>query len=110
MDPCINEPSSARDRHVIRCRLVHPIAEELPQAERIRRTPRDPPLAIKTFKETDQHQPEVNARRQRWPTCLVGVKRPALLFAEVVEFSFDQYLIKLPVERMSWRFRQLCPV
>jgi hypothetical protein len=42
------------------------------------------------FKETDQNQPEVHARNQRWPANAGGVVPFALLFAEPVEACLFQ--------------------
>ena len=82
--------------------LVPSDRQELPQRERIRQPPRDAPLAVEAFEETDHHDAEVQAWRQRWPSQLVVVEAPAVGLAKGIKTGTVQNLVQPLVERVTW--------
>jgi hypothetical protein len=58
-------------------------AQEIPQRQRIGRTPRDAALRVNVFEVPDQQQPEVDAGRQARATHPLRVEAGALAFEEI---------------------------
>ena len=83
---------------------------EPPQAQAVGHPPADATLALDAFEESDQQQPEVHARRQRWPTQLGVVEGAASLLAKPVEVRLVQHTVEPLVERMPRRFGLLAGV
>jgi hypothetical protein len=61
----LNQPSGSRDRYMIRSVLVEPDGQELPQCQRIGQPPGDAPLTVQSLEETNHHDTEIKAWRQR---------------------------------------------
>src|SRR5258707_8002350 len=101
----IQQPPGARYRHVIRRRFVQSITQKTTQAQAVSHPPGDASLARDAFKESDQQQPEIHARCQRWPPQLVVIEPAAAALAQLIEPRFVQDPVQLLVKRMPWSFR-----
>ena len=78
-------PPRPRDREVVGRNVVQRDVQELPQAQRIGRSPRHRPFRLQAFEVAEQQHSKVAARRQRRTPDSVGVELRALLFDESVE-------------------------
>ena len=92
---------------MVRRRLVQRKVQELPDAQRIGRAPRDGPLRVHAFKIAEQQQSEIAPRRQTRPPDAVGVELRALCLDEGVEAGVVQDAIQPRVEWMPGTFRQI---
>ncbi len=106
----VHQPPRARDRHMIRRLFIQPNLQKLPQTQGIGHPPGDASLAVDPLEEADQHQPEVHPRRQRRSAQPLVVELPAPTLAESIKIGFLQQLVQPPVERVSGRLGQLCPI
>src|SRR5438270_2895069 len=97
----IDPTSGSRDGDVIGCALLQPDGQELAQGEGIGDSPSDAPLAVEPFEEPDHDDPEVLARRQRWPSQFVVVEASALRFTETIEPRRVEHVVQTPVERVA---------
>src|ERR1700693_2786904 len=86
--------------NVIRGGLIHSVAQKFPQAQRVGHPPGNAPLAVQPFEESNQHQPEVDARSQRWSAHPVRVIPLTSTFAKLFEARLFQHPFQFPVERM----------
>ena len=106
----IQQPPRPRDRHVIRRGFVPPVLQKPPQTQAVGHAPANAALAGDSFKEANQQQPEVHARRQRRPPQLPVVEPAAVFLAKRVKPRLIQNPIQLLVERMPRRFGPLARV
>ncbi len=90
--------------NVIRGGLIDSVAQKFPQAQRVGHPPGNAPLAVQPFEESDQHQPEVDARSQRWSAHPVRVITLTFSLAKLVEARLFQHPFQFPVERMPRSF------
>ena len=81
--------------------------QELPQAQRIRRAPRDRAFRVQALEVAEQQQPEVAPRRQTRPAHPIGVERRALALDEGVEPSLVEDAIQSFIERVASASRQV---
>src|SRR5260370_29788259 len=95
---------------MVRRLLIQSDGQKLPQRERIGQTPRDATLTVEPFEETDHHNAEVQARRQRWPPQFRVIEAGPTLLAEAVKTSFVENLVQAAIERMARGHRQLAAV
>ena len=103
----VDQPARARQGRMVRRRLVQRKVQELPDAQRIGRAPRDGPLRVQACKIAEQQQSEIAPRRQTRPPDAVGVARRALCLDEGVEAGVVQDAIQPRVEWMPGTFRQI---
>ena len=92
---------------MVRRRLVQREVQELPDAQRIGRAPRDGPLRVQAFKVTEQQQPKIAPRCQTRPPDAVGIKPCALRLDEGVEARVVEHAIQPRIERMPGTRRQI---
>ena len=97
----IDQSARARNRRVVRRRLVQTDAQKIAQRQRIRRAPSDPALRVDAFEIADQRQPEVDPRWQARAAHRLGIEWLALTFDEIIEVVLGQQLIQPRVERMA---------
>jgi DNA-binding transcriptional LysR family regulator len=102
-----DQAPSPRNRRMVRWVVFQADAQEIPQRQRIGRTPSDAALRVNAFEVPDQQQPEVDAGRQARATHRLRVEAGALAFDEIIESVLAQQLIQAPVEWMTGRRRQL---
>src|SRR6266404_4506819 len=95
---------------MVRRLLIQSDGQKLPQCERIGQTPRDATLTVDPFKETDHHNAEVQARRQRRSPQLGVIEPGATLLTEAVKTSFVENFVQAAIERMPRSYRQLATV
>ena len=109
----IDQPPRARDRHVVRRRLVQPHLQKLPQAQRIGYPPGDPPLAvvgcIPSKNPISISRKYIPGTSERPPQLLV-VEPLAPTLAEPIEVGFFQYPIQPLVERVPRCLGQFGPI
>jgi hypothetical protein len=74
----VDQPARARQGRMVWRRLVQREVQELPDAQRIGRAPRDGPLRVHAFKIAEQQQSEIAPRRQTRPPDAVSIERRAL--------------------------------
>src|SRR5258706_13847912 len=91
---------------MVRRLLIQSDGQKLPQCERIGQTPRDATLTVDPFKETDHHNAEVQARRQRRSPQLGVIEPGATLLTEAVKTSFVENFVHAAIERMPRSHRQ----
>ena len=92
---------------MVRRRLVQREVQELPDAQRIGRAPRDGPLRVQALKIAEQQQSEIAPRRQTRPPDAVGIELRALCLDEDVEARVVEDAIQLRIERMPGALRQI---
>ena len=92
---------------MVRRRLVQREVQELPDAQRIGRAPRDCPLRVQALKIAEQQQPEIAPRRQTRPSDTVGIELRALRLDEGVEARVVEDAIQPRIERMPGTRRQI---
>ena len=88
------------ERLVIRGSLGERVAQEGPQGQAVRTTPRDAAFGVDALEIADQQHAEVDPRRNARPTDGVVVELRAEPLGEVVEPSLGEELVELAVERM----------
>ena len=96
----ITQPPRARDRRVVRGRLVQLDAQEAPQRQRVGEAPPDAALRVDAFEVADQQAAKVQTRRQRRPSHLGCVELLTAAFDEGVEAVLVEQRVKPLVERM----------
>ena len=92
---------------MVRRRLVQREVQELPDAQRLGRAPRDGPLRVQALKIAEQQQPEIAPRRQTRPADTVGIELRALRLDEGVEARVVEDAIQPRIERMPGTRRQI---
>ena len=92
---------------MVRRRLARREVQELPDAQRIGRAPRDGPLRVQALKIAEQQQSEIAPRRQTRPPDAVGIELRALCLDEGVEARVVEDAIQLRIERMPGALRQI---
>ena len=92
---------------MVRRGLVQRDVQKLPQAQRIRRPPRDRPFRVQALEVAEQQQPEVAPRRQTRPADPVGVELRALTLDKGVETRLVENTIQAFVERVTPAPRQI---
>ena len=103
----IDQPASARDRRVVRRRLLEAESHEPANGQRIGRTPRDAAFRIETFEVADQQQPEIASRFQTRAPHGRGIESPTLVFRKPVDSLGIENRIQLGVERVTRRRGQV---
>jgi len=103
----IDQAAGARNRRMIRGRLVEPQAQEMAHRQRVRRPPGDPALRVQAFEIADQQQPKVPAGGQAGPSHHRRIERTTLRLDEPVEARGIEDLIQPYVERVPRRHREL---
>ena len=91
----VDQPARARQGRMGRRRLVQREVQELPDAQRIGRAPRDGPLRVQALKIAEQQQSEIAPRRQTRPPDAVGIELRALCLDEDVEARVVEDAIQL---------------
>ena len=81
----VDQPARARQGRMVRRCLVQREVQEVPDAQRIGRAPRDRALRVQALKIAEQQQPEIAPRRQTRPPEAVGIELRALRLDEGVE-------------------------
>ena len=101
--------SSPRSRHrrVVRRCLRQRDVEELPEAQRIARPPRNRAFRIQAFEVAQKQHPEVAARRQTWPADPVRVELRTLRLDQGVEARLVEDTVQPLVERVARASRQI---
>jgi hypothetical protein len=102
----IDQPPRARDRRVIRRLLVQSYPQKTAQRQRIRRPPRDPPLALDPFEVPDQQQTKIPSRHQRRTPHPLRIETRTLPLHKLIKPALLQHSVQLFVERMCHRSRQ----
>ena len=77
----LDQAPGARDRRVLRHRLVEPQAQEAAEGQRIGAAPRDPAFRIDPLEVADQQQPEVRTGREARSPERGRIERRALAAA-----------------------------
>ena len=103
----VDQAACARQGRMVWRRLVQREVQELPDAQRIGRAPRDGPLRVQALKIAEQQQPDIAPRRQTRPPDAVGIERRALRLDERVEARVVEDAIQPRVERMPGTLRQI---
>ena len=107
--PLVNLMRQARARlrqpGVIRHPLGRPQTQKLPERQRVRTAPLDPPLGVDALEVADHVHPEVPARRNRGSAHLRRVVRLAGRLGESVEAGVDQHPLKPIVKDVARRDR-----
>src|SRR5436190_7442308 len=103
----IDQPPCPRNRRVIGRHLVQPHPQKIPQPQRIRRPPRNPPFAVDALEISDQQQAEISPRCQTGPPHLLRVEARTLLLHVLVKAALLQQPVQLLVEGMPHRPRQI---
>jgi len=103
----IEPAAGARQRRMIRRRLVELVVEEAPQRQRIGDAPGDGALGIEAFEVADEQATEVDAGGQRGPAERFGVEGSAELFGVRIEAVLVEQRVELGVERVRRRARQV---
>src|SRR5574340_52258 len=81
-------------------------AQECPQGKTVAATPSDAALRADTLEVTHQQHAKVNARRNRRPTQVAMVVRPALPLDPSIKPRLGEKLVQLSIEHMPFRLRQ----
>src|SRR5258707_13902923 len=95
---------------MVRRRHIQPRRLKLPLLVIIGKTHRDAALAVDPFKETDHHDPEVQARRQGWPPQFCVIEAATTVLTEAVKTGLVENLVQAAIERMTRSRWQLAPV
>jgi len=103
----VDQAAGARQRRVVRGGLVQRDVQEVADAQRIRRAPRDGPLGVQALKVPEQQQPKLPARRQTRAANAVGRERRALGLDEGVEARVVEHVIQSLVKRVPRTVRQV---
>ena len=103
----IDSATRARHRRVVRRRFVQREVEELSEAQRIGRAPRNRPFRVQTLEVAEQQYPEIPARRQTRSADPVGVELRALLLDVGIEAGVVEHTIQSLVERVACAPRQV---
>ena len=103
----VDQPPRARQRRVVRRRLVQLQVQKLPNTQRVGGAPCDGALRVQAFKVAQQQQPEIPPRRQTRATDVVGIERGALRFNERVEARVIEHAVQPRVEGMPGAPREI---
>ena len=103
----VNQPPGARQRRMVRRRLVQLEVQKRPNAQRVGGAPGNRPFRIQAFKVAEQQQPEVAAGGQAWPADPVDIERGALGFDEGVKARVVPHTIQPLVKRVPRALRQV---
>ena len=103
----INQAARARNRRVIRRSHVQAEAEKLPQGQRIRRAPSNPPFGIDALEIPNQQQPEIDGRGQARAPHLDGIESGTALLDERVKPRLREQRVQPLIERVRRRRRQI---
>ena len=104
----VDQATGARQRRMVRRRVVQLEVQKVADAQRVGGTPRDGSFRIQALKVAEQQQAEIPTRRQTRPPDPVGVKPRALVLDESVEARIVEHLVQPLVERMPRALRQIC--
>ena len=92
----IDQSAGPRDRRVVRRVLIQGHPQKAPDAEGVRRAPRDAALAVDSLEISNQEQAEIEARGQARAAHRGGVERMADFLDEFVKAAGVQNLLDLP--------------
>ena len=103
----VNQPARARQRRMVRRRLVQREVQEVPDTQRVRRTPRDRALRVQSLEVAEQQQPKVATRCQTRATHIVGIEFRALPLGEGVEPRLVEHAIQPLIKGMPGALREI---